>query len=126
MGIGEKIEMLCNKMGVQKQELAESVGIGKQHLSGVISGKKAPSRTLLKRIADYFNVDLRFFDDDASAADIRETAIMEHLPDDLQEWINSKNSRPYLVLAKMINDKKLDANELSAIIEIIQADKDGQ
>lgn len=125
MTIGEKIELLCNRLGIQKKELADRVGITPQHLSGIISGKKNPSLQLLKKMSEIFGGDADLLD--ANAFDVKDNQyIMERLPADIRDWVLNENSRPYIVFAKMISENKLTSEELTSLIKIIRSDKDGQ
>lgn len=124
MTVGQKIDLLCDKLNLQKQELARQLGITPQHLSSVISGKRNPSESLLRKLSMIANVDMGFFDDDGDAVELKDSAIMEHLPEDVREWVLNEKSKPYIVLAKMISDNRINSDELSTLVELIRADRD--
>jgi transcriptional regulator with XRE-family HTH domain len=124
MLIGEKIDLLCDRLNIKKQDLAEKLGITPQHLSAVINGKKNPGESLLRKLSAIANVDMEFFDGDAEAVDLKDSPLMEHLPEDLRDWVQSKQSGPYIILAKMISDGRINDEELSALVKIIRSDRD--
>lgn len=47
---------LINKTGLQDQEIAEKLGIHKVSISRYFSEKRIPKRTVLEKIAAYFNL----------------------------------------------------------------------
>jgi len=48
--IGNKINVLCNKYGIKKKDLAKDLGISAAFLSRVINGVDKPSDNLLNII----------------------------------------------------------------------------
>jgi transcriptional regulator with XRE-family HTH domain len=73
--INEALKMIRVFHDLTQSELADKLGVSKSHVSGIESGRKAPSLELLQRYATVFDVPLSsimFFSEnlgDRSAAD---------------------------------------------------------
>jgi len=55
--LGKNLQDLRKNRGIKQQSLAKELGISKQHLSNIESGRRLPSLDILKKISKYFNVD---------------------------------------------------------------------
>jgi HTH-type transcriptional regulator/antitoxin HigA len=54
-------DMLRNLMdakGISQSQLSDDVGIAKSTISEILRGKKAFSRSIIRKLAEYFNVDI--------------------------------------------------------------------
>jgi transcriptional regulator with XRE-family HTH domain len=56
--LGNRVRALRHARGWTQVELAELLGIDRSYLSEIETGKKDPSLTILKTIADGFNLSL--------------------------------------------------------------------
>lgn len=55
---GEKIKRLCKEKKVKQAKLAEAIGMSQPHMSTIFNDKHIPRNTTLKKIADFFGVDV--------------------------------------------------------------------
>jgi len=67
----EKLKKLCNKKGISISELATNLGYTTAAASGWKRGAQ-PRPSVIKTIADYFDVDVGYFYDDAPAIAIQQ------------------------------------------------------
>lgn len=58
MKLGEKIKQLRKSKGISQEELASMLKINRNYLSRIETGKSEPTSSILKNIAEIFNVDL--------------------------------------------------------------------
>lgn len=58
MKLGEKIKSLRKSKGVSQESLASMLKINRNFLSRIETGKSEPTSSILKQIAEIFNVDL--------------------------------------------------------------------
>ena len=58
MNFGSKVQMLRKNHGISQERLAEILNINRNYLSRIETGKSEPSLSVLKDIAEYFNVDI--------------------------------------------------------------------
>ena len=58
MKLGEKIKSLRKSKGVSQESLATMLKINRNFLSRIETGKSEPTSSILKQIAEIFNVDL--------------------------------------------------------------------
>ncbi len=56
--LGSRIRILRRKRGWTQVEMADALGIDRSYLSEIETGKKDPSLTILKTIADGFELTL--------------------------------------------------------------------
>ncbi len=56
--LGSRIRLLRRKRGWTQVEMADALGIDRSYLSEIETGKKDPSLTILKTIADGFELTL--------------------------------------------------------------------
>lgn len=57
---GDRIKELRKEKGLSQEELGAVVGITKQSISAIETGKKFPGRGVLTAMGDYFNVDIDY------------------------------------------------------------------
>jgi transcriptional regulator with XRE-family HTH domain len=60
----EKFRELCEKKGVTAYKISQETGITQSTFSDWKNGRSVPKQDKLKKIADYFGVDVGFFYDD--------------------------------------------------------------
>ena len=58
MKLGEKIKSLRKSKGVSQEALATMLKINRNFLSRIETGKSEPTSSILKQIAEIFNIDL--------------------------------------------------------------------
>ena len=58
MEFGTKIQMLRKSHSLSQEKLAEILKINRNYLSRIETGKSEPSISVLRNIAEYFNVDI--------------------------------------------------------------------
>ena len=58
MKLGEKIKSLRKSKSISQEELASMLKINRNYLSRIETGKSEPTSSILKNIAEIFNVDL--------------------------------------------------------------------
>ena len=58
MKLGEKIKSLRKSKGVSQESLAAMLKINRNFLSRIETGKSEPTSSILKQIAEIFNIDL--------------------------------------------------------------------
>lgn len=58
MKLGEKIKYLRKSKNISQEELATMLKINRNYLSRIETGKSEPSSSILKHIAEIFNIDL--------------------------------------------------------------------
>lgn len=58
MKLGEKIKQLRKSKGISQETLAALLKVNRNYLSRVETGKSEPTATILKQIAEIFNIDL--------------------------------------------------------------------
>ena len=58
MKLGEKIKSLRKSKGVSQEQLAAMLKINRNFLSRIETGKSEPTSSILKQIAEIFNIDL--------------------------------------------------------------------
>lgn len=122
--VGERINLLCRKNRVKKKDLAKHVGVTPAHLSQVISGRENPSPALLEKIANFFNLDVECLKRPLyDGPIIQDEDALRHLPESLRKWVMQEDKKPYLVLAKMIDEKDITAEELVAMVEVLRCKK---
>ncbi len=62
--MNKRIKSLLDEKGITQAELAKVAGVSQAFMSYVIKGLKAPSVSVLKRIADYLHVSVDELIDD--------------------------------------------------------------
>lgn len=58
MKLGDKIKLLRKSKGISQEALAALLKVNRNYLSRVETGKSEPTATILKQIAEIFNIDL--------------------------------------------------------------------
>lgn len=58
MKLGEKIKEIRKNKNISQESLANMLKINRNYLSRIETGKSDPSSTILKQIAEIFNIDL--------------------------------------------------------------------
>lgn len=58
MDFGKKVQMLRKNNNLSQEKLAELLGVDRHCISRIENGQSEPGVTLLKRMADYFKVDI--------------------------------------------------------------------
>lgn len=76
----EKYQKLCHQKGLSPFSVARDLGISSRTQGNWKSGSE-PRVGTLKRIADYFNVDVSYFHDEIESKDDK---IVEHFIDELK------------------------------------------
>jgi transcriptional regulator with XRE-family HTH domain len=61
ISFGPRIRKLRRYVGMSGEEFGRTIGISKQTLSLLESGKRVPSAVLVKKIAEAHQVDVRYF-----------------------------------------------------------------
>ncbi len=123
--LGEKINLLCKSKNMKKTAIAEELGISQGHLSRILNDKQSPSAELLQGIADYFDVEMEYFDTDLEERIMNEIPeVWDNMSTDLQEWILKKDSRPMLILAKVADTTKIPASQIADLITALRKQRD--
>ncbi len=87
--IGEKIKNLRESEGLTQEEVAEKVGVSKEFISMVESGKRNPSLEVLSKIASIFSKEASYFMDtkrDDFALALRTAEINEKDKDEIRKF----------------------------------------
>lgn len=58
MKLGEKIKEIRKSKNISQESLASMLKVNRNYLSRIETGKSEPSSTILKHIAEIFNIDL--------------------------------------------------------------------
>ena len=58
MKLGEKIKEIRKNKNISQEQLANMLKINRNYLSRIETGKSDPNSTILKQIAEIFNIDL--------------------------------------------------------------------
>ncbi|MCW5726945.1 MAG: helix-turn-helix transcriptional regulator [Parvibaculum sp.] len=74
MGLGPKIRQLRAETDQSIQQVAEAIGVSRAHVWQLEKERaKNPTIALVKRLADHFNVSIRYLvDEDVNASDVDE------------------------------------------------------
>ena len=56
MNLGENIKLIRQKRGLQQKQVALAVGVDQSNYNKIENGKREPSVTILKKLADLFEV----------------------------------------------------------------------
>lgn len=91
MKLGEKIKQLRKSKSISQEELASMLKINRNYLSRIETGKSEPTSSILKNIAEIFNVDLN------SLLDIED-----------EENKNTEKTKYIIDNCKYLHDKDLD------------------
>ena len=59
--IGKKIKALRTDRGLSQEKLAENVNLSREHISCIERGKNLASIETLYNIANYFEIDIKYF-----------------------------------------------------------------
>ena len=91
MKLGEKIKQLRKSKSISQEELASMLKINRNYLSRIETGKSEPTSSILKNVAEIFNVDLN------SLLDIED-----------EESKNTEKTKYIIDNCKYLHDKDLD------------------
>jgi transcriptional regulator with XRE-family HTH domain len=97
MKIGEKINKLRTEKKLSMRELGEKLGVSHAHISKLESGISSPSMDLLRKLSDFFDIDVSYFVSDESVFSTEEKNVLkekdlsiEHLKDHYNLVIDGK------------------------------------
>lgn len=77
MNIGEKINKLRTDKKLSMRELGEKIGVSHAHISKLESGISSPSMDLLKKLSDFFDIDVSYFFSDESVFTASEQSVVK-------------------------------------------------
>ncbi|MBU8770285.1 helix-turn-helix domain-containing protein [Cytobacillus oceanisediminis] len=77
MNIGEKINKLRTEKKLSMRELGEKIGVSHAHISKLESGISSPSMELLKKLSDFFDIDVSYFVSDESVFTTEEKNVLK-------------------------------------------------
>ncbi|WP_368490794.1 helix-turn-helix domain-containing protein [Clostridium sp. BJN0013] len=125
--LGNRIRILREEKSISQLELAKILNIANTTLSQYESGKRIPSDSIKKKIADYFNVSIDYLLGRTDVKNSYDSAdkITESLNDDpelAQFWDSLKDREDLKLLFKQT--RAMPPNDIKKIIRIIKAIED--
>lgn len=125
--LGNRIRILREEKSISQLELAKILNIANTTLSQYESGKRIPSDSIKKKIADYFNVSIDYLLGRTDVKNSYDSAdkITESLNDDpeLAQFGDSLKDREDLKLL-FKQTRAMPPNDIKKIIRIIKAIED--
>lgn len=113
--LGEKIKRLLKLHKVSASELAKTADVSAAYMSELINGvKDNPTLDVINKIADHLKVDPGYL------VTKREALLPQDIPDfppALMEYIVREDKRPYLDLAKYIDEQSFPPDAVKEWIE---------
>lgn len=117
LDFGEKLKSIREQRGVSKSELAELVGVSQPYITQLENGsRKDPGFSLVQKFCIALNVPIEIFLDKNI---VPLYSIIDHLPKDLQEFVLSQESIPYIEVAKECVELDLSPEALKLYIQAL-------
>lgn len=120
--VGSKIKHLREIKGWTQQALADRAGVSRSYLGELERDVSQPTISVLKRIADAFEVPLDMFLEDTKLLPLQ--ALEDYFPEDVREFLRDREGLPYLELAVEAKRLEVSPELLKSIIQAIRADRD--
>lgn len=120
--VGSKIKHLREIKGWTQQALADRAGVSRSYLGELERDVSQPTISVLKRIADAFEVPLDMFLEDTKLLPLQ--ALEDYFPEDVREFLRDREGLPYLELAVEAKRLEVSPELLQSIIHAIRADRE--
>jgi transcriptional regulator with XRE-family HTH domain len=111
---GKRIKDLMEQHNVDVKELADSIGKTVQYVYQLLKDENTnPTIEVMKGIARKFGVTIDYLEEgiNEDIIAINNADILQHLTDDLKEWVSKKDSVPFIRIGKIA--ESLDLSKLS-------------
>ena len=92
--IGQKLKQLRKSRDLKQCEVADAIGLSRASISNIESGRRSLTLNTLKKFADFYKIDISYFELDSSKDDVidlvertrkifENDAVPEHMKEDL-------------------------------------------
>lgn len=109
MKFGDKVKKLRELRGMTQDELANSIGFTESYVSAIERGAKDnPPLNTIRALAKSLGVrESYLIDENAITFDELAESVGKQIPQDVADFILNKESLPYLILAKSLEEQKV-------------------
>lgn len=122
INFGEKLKAIRNQRGMTIADLAEKAGITQSYISKLETGvKKDPSWKVVQSLAAALLVDISDFRDDTQ---VPLYTIIDHLPQDLQDFVLSQRNIPFIEVARDCVELDLSPEALRLYVQALAKARD--
>jgi transcriptional regulator with XRE-family HTH domain len=130
---GEKLKQLRLERGWTLEQLAARSGLSISHISSLERGTRTkPSFRVAVRLAQALDVPLWTFLDGPEAEAVQRwieplgtstsssTGFLDHLPEDLRDFVSREDAAPYLYLAKRLQEAHISPEKMEEWLTRLQ------
>lgn len=122
--IGIKIRNLRTLRGITQGELARRANVDQSMVSKVENGTANPGVETIRDIATALGVSAdELFTPDLKLAPLTDKIIMQHLDENLRQFIAKEDAAPYITMAKELYEGGFAQEELDALLLIFTGRK---
>lgn len=122
--IGSRIKKLRLIRGIEQDDLANRARVSQSMISKIESGSATPSLKALKRIANALGVAYEdVFAPHSKLVPLNDKITMNHLDDNLRQFIAKEESVPYIMAGKELQERGLSKEELEALVSVFTSRK---
>jgi transcriptional regulator with XRE-family HTH domain len=117
------LKNLREQRQLSREELAKAIDVSYWTIAKYESGARMPDIPTLIKLSNVLNVTTDYLLGRAKSPDgtvLELNTVDEQLPEEIKAFLLKENIMPYIELANLAADAKLDRDELNAVINIIR------
>ncbi|HYE12231.1 MAG TPA: helix-turn-helix transcriptional regulator [Patescibacteria group bacterium] len=118
---GQKIQLRRKELRMSVEELAEKINLSVSLIKKIESGTKKLTNKNADIFAKALDVPITFLTSDSYQENIEDiNEVMQNLNKEEIDWIKDQENKPYIIFAKMLDEKDLSDDEILLIAKSIR------